>query len=229
MNFALSNVKLNADWFTKTDSAFQQISIDDFEVYLNLYRFYIPNQPESISHTNIVLIKKQLPKRFTYNDVYSSLLKLQRKNFIKINNITNLTQLKKYGKIDSNRLIAIVLFNEHTYNNDLQSGNYYVSIHLPMYDYYYDIGLNFNHFLVYCVLLKYAMPNKEKKAWPNMETISKTLNINVKTINKLINEMNEKQVIYSKRKTNTKTNKDYLEHFICKDVKELDNFRKTYY
>lgn len=226
MNFGITGVKLSSYWFDDNGKILK-ITNDQFKLYLNLFKFYIPNQIREYTFiTSISLLHKELGGKYSKKEIRSMLRSLERLDIIK-------SSTNDWYRLDYNKAIVIEAIDVPQTYRDINNvnrlsnfENYYIPIDLKLIQHYYELGLNTNHVLLYCILLRYSN-NNEGKAWISIFKIANRLGVHFNTVNKLIWDLNEKYLLYSDKRARNEA-RDYFEHKICKTYKGLPEFQKNF-
>lgn len=213
MNYAIKRVYIKSNWFDGNNNKYKKIGYQGFNLYLNLFKFRIYNQDHPYTFiTSISFLRKETG--YPTQKVYE-LLRLLDKNKIIHTNITRWERMfDTEGKLIDDKVLFITGIDKPNTKKDMdEKGNmrdfpvtdddYYISLDLPLMDYYIGVGLNEKYFALHC-LFKKMSNNTEAKAWMSINKMAKVLGIGDKNINQMIYDLNKHYLLASYYRSSSK-------------------------
>lgn len=230
MKYTLDNTKIKSNWFDENGKILD-MGVKGFYLYISLFRFKVNNQENEYTFiTSIAALRKETG--YTKYLIFDLLKLLSRLRIISVINISRWDQIGKNKDIDERMMLVIegvdapltkVIGKK---DEPIDEENYYLSVNLPILQYYVDSSLDLESILIYIIIIKYSN-NPQKKAWISIEKIAKRIGVNKNRVNSLIKEMNELRVLYSvKVKYESGSLKKHYEHKICRRLDDLEKFQR---
>lgn len=244
MRFALKNIYVKAKWFEDEKSKINKIGCEGYFLYLNLFKFLIPNQEHKYTFiTSLSLIRKETG--FTTQQVYD-LLKLLIKQKIIDTNVSRWDRMFDGSKLLDDKTIMIYGIDvPNTYRKENEKGvvvdvpvtsdDIYISVNLEMMQHYIDIGLNEKYCALYSLIRKLSSGNLERKSWMSINNMADILGVGDNYLNHMIYDMNRKYLLASYYRGSTKkvikkgkkVSGKSFEHHLLVNVKYRDQWIKA--
>jgi hypothetical protein len=110
--------------------------------------------------------------------------------------------------------------------------DYYISLDMPLMQYYMDLKLNERYFGLHCLISKYSN-GTEGKCWLSINNMADILGFGDKTVNNMIHELNKRYLLYSRYletdkkivgKSGDTENGNKFEHFLLGNLDHKDNW-----
>lgn len=231
MNYTLSHIKIKSNWFEEK-SKYIKIGHIGFDLYLSLFKFRLHKQEHNYFFiTSISLLRKETG--YSTLVIYEYLKLFKKLKIIKVENVSRWDYLlDENGEIKDKEVLVITAADVPNLIEDankkeipVTEDDYYVSVDLDLMEYYKDNGLNEKYYGLYCLMKKLSNGNPEGKSYMTIENMSEVLGYDKDYVNKMVHEMNKRNILYSKKRRNMKKN-HYFEHYLCPNMSKIDEFRK---
>lgn len=236
LKYAVNWISIKASWFDHQIDPKKrkiiQIGYKGFNLYINLFRFLVMNQDKKYTFiTSVDFLRKVTG--YSGEDVLSLLKQLCSSKIIEIINVSKWTYMTDENgniKADKSLVIQAIDVPSFTVTKD-ESGkkrkpttvdDFWIDIHLPMFEAYKAVGLSERCYLLYCLIRKLSN-NMEGRAWMQIEKMADTIGMHKDTVHKLIYEMIRNYFLYTVKRNNKKDGKRF-EHKICKRIEDYPKF-----
>ncbi len=259
-NYSVPCTKFPSEWFdTKKDkkeikSTLSKMGFETFGVYLSLYRFRIHNQSnEHTFFTSIEELQKHSQQRsvgrnggvvcsapLTLEEVTEALIKLVNLEAIEIKNVGKAKIRRSLydvnGKPKADKFLhieattSLSIFGGDDEREEGKPTEYFIYVPFDLLQYYEMVGLNIKHIVMYCYLKKWT--NERGYCYKSLDNIGKDLEMDSRTAQRIIKEMNKECVVAShKRATDKKDGSQRFEHYVLDGMdteKKLKPFIKEH-
>lgn len=243
MDFCMKRMYIKSNWFDEGNNKYQRIGIDGFNLYINLFRFRLFNQEHEYTFiTSISLLRKET--KYSSHRIFELLKQLAKEKVIKLNISRWDRLMDENGKIDTDKTIIIIATDkpaESRRDNDtgeisgapLTSEDHYISLDLPLIQYYKNLGLGERYLGLYCLLNRYSN-NAEGKSWMSINKMAGILGFGYKSVHDMIREMNRRYLLYSRYvKSDEQVLKDgrtgtKFEHYLLTNLGYKEEFVRSH-